>query len=453
MNPKIAPAGGATDRPFRFGSSSSRSPRGQRPAQDPFQSQLDRIVRPGGAVACSACASVPAATGEGGPEFAPVSRTGSSGPAAEPSGVGDIPGAAPLILASTLGLPHLTASGAPSAAAGPGAEAARGGGAGEHAGGGVMAGMSGEVSSPGGEGTSADGAVASGTGSDAGSGASAEGAARSPAGEGTAGPGKTGAGRGPGGGGSGEGAPSGEGEKSADTTGTGSAVSRELMNGADLMTETAGGQMQEALQRAGAGAGGSEEGSAGRTADAEGVDPAMAAAAAARYAGAESGSLLAESGEASEVLTPPSAVVDATERIAELTGAVVGRIHRIEGGGYEVELRPDGQTELVLRVVLVDGGAEVHAELRRGDAEAFAGRWKELQDRLAEQGVQLADWSAGGSGGSAGESPARGRDSGGDDDFGFGLGAPARRAASTADRREPVAAGRGRGGDTWETWA
>lgn len=161
--------------------------------------------------------------------------------------------------------------------------------------------------------------------------------------------------------------------------------------------------------------------------------------------------------------------VEATERLAELVESAVAKVRRNESGDYEVELRPDGQTELLLRVRMVDGTAEVEAELRRGDESAFGDRWRELEQRLAQQGVRFTGWSHG-QAHSQPQGRGRGRGGGGDEtedpsiEFDVVTASPNTASSRARSARSAtVGAGVGRlqraaGGaagfaDPWETWA
>ena len=85
-----------------------------------------------------------------------------------------------------------------------------------------------------------------------------------------------------------------------------------------------------------------------------------------------------------------TAPVDPTAKIAALMASAVVRFRQTGEDNFEVAIQPDQNTEIMLRVTLQGDGAEIHAELRRGDSAAFAARWQELQEKLAQQGVRLA---------------------------------------------------------------
>ena len=85
-----------------------------------------------------------------------------------------------------------------------------------------------------------------------------------------------------------------------------------------------------------------------------------------------------------------TAPVDPTAKIAALMASAVVRFRKTGEDDFEVAIQPDQNTEIMLRVTLQGDGAEIHAELRRGDSAAFAARWQELQEKLAQQGVRLA---------------------------------------------------------------
>jgi hypothetical protein len=159
----------------------------------------------------------------------------------------------------------------------------------------------------------------------------------------------------------------------------------------------------------------------------------------------------AEAAPASEKLTPV-APVDPTAKLVALMASAVVQLRQTGADDFEVAIQPDPNTEIVLRVTLQGEGAEIHAELRRGDSAAFAARWQELQERLAQQGVKLAALTAGqpdaGSLGHGSEfsSPQREPEPEGESDP-FSI-----TTATTTHTQRPAATQpeRGRG---WETWA
>lgn len=142
------------------------------------------------------------------------------------------------------------------------------------------------------------------------------------------------------------------------------------------------------------------------------------------------------------------------ERLAGLTEAAVVQFRRTEGGEYEVSIRPDDATEIRLSVSLGEGAPEVRAELRRGDAAAFAAQWPDLQARLSQQGIRLmpnAEGVGNPTGSGSGPHPGPGRE---------------QRRESVANHFETrrVSPGsrdltvrstprRFSGGQGWETWA
>jgi hypothetical protein len=103
----------------------------------------------------------------------------------------------------------------------------------------------------------------------------------------------------------------------------------------------------------------------------------------------------------------PSAPVDPTAKIVALMASAVVRLRQTGADDFEVAIQPDPNTEILLRVSLQGNGAEIQAELRRGDSAAFAARWQELQERLAQQGVKLAALAA-----NADQAGSLGRDAG-----------------------------------------
>lgn len=143
-------------------------------------------------------------------------------------------------------------------------------------------------------------------------------------------------------------------------------------------------------------------------------------------------------------LRPVDGMTALQERIAE---AVV-RLRQTGREEYEAVVRPDEQTEILLRITWRDGRAEVQAELRRGDSAALGDRWRELQERLGHQGVKLHSLLADTTGGDAGSS-AQGRGETPAGELATAGRAPGPRSR-TSLRRGPVPAGARPG---WESWA
>ena len=146
--------------------------------------------------------------------------------------------------------------------------------------------------------------------------------------------------------------------------------------------------------------------------------------------------------------------VDRTSRISALIEGSVVRFHKAGSESYEVSIRPDSGTEILLKISLKSGVPEVEAELRKGDAAVFASAWQDLHKRLADQGIRLAPTADAGS-----------SMTGSHRDSGFGSGqqqsperapfrpGPLNAAAVRHDslpRSQPKRLSPGRG---WETWA
>jgi hypothetical protein len=142
------------------------------------------------------------------------------------------------------------------------------------------------------------------------------------------------------------------------------------------------------------------------------------------------------------------------ERLAGLAESALVQFRRMDGGEYQVSIRPDDATEIRLSVWLGESGPEVRAELRRGDAAAFAAQWPDLQARLSQQGIRLVPGDAGlatpmGSGNGPHPGPGRERRQ-------ESVSNPleARRMSSGArDLNVRPTPGRFTGGQGWETWA
>jgi hypothetical protein len=88
--------------------------------------------------------------------------------------------------------------------------------------------------------------------------------------------------------------------------------------------------------------------------------------------------------------TPPNArLVGPILHEAEL-------MRRLRPDSLAVALRPDPQTEIMLRLTQRRGTIEAEASYERGDLESMLSAWPDLQRRLQPQGVQLLDleWPA-----------------------------------------------------------
>ena len=150
-----------------------------------------------------------------------------------------------------------------------------------------------------------------------------------------------------------------------------------------------------------------------------------------------------------------AAPVDPTAKIAALMASAVVRFRQTGEDNFEVAIQPDPNTEIMLRVTLQGDGAEMHAELRRGDSAAFAARWQELQERLAQQGVKLAALAASkepaGAPGQNAEFRSPQQQSEADQDAApFGYAETTTATNATSAPRPAAHPGTARG---WETWA
>jgi hypothetical protein len=90
-----------------------------------------------------------------------------------------------------------------------------------------------------------------------------------------------------------------------------------------------------------------------------------------------------EGGQASP---PPPPRLD---RFAELVSAESTILRQFRPGVLTAVVRPDPQSELRIELRLHRGQVEARASLERGDSEAFAAGWPELQASLLGQGIQL----------------------------------------------------------------
>ncbi len=65
-------------------------------------------------------------------------------------------------------------------------------------------------------------------------------------------------------------------------------------------------------------------------------------------------------------------------------------LKRADEQSLSVVIKPDAGTELTLHLRMHRGQVEATAEMQKGDRAAFEAGWKDLQQRLERQGVQLA---------------------------------------------------------------
>jgi hypothetical protein len=66
-------------------------------------------------------------------------------------------------------------------------------------------------------------------------------------------------------------------------------------------------------------------------------------------------------------------------------------VRQIRNGRVAVVLRPDGETELSLRVLSRNGKVEAFARCDRGDFHLLNARWPELQEYMRQHGINLSD--------------------------------------------------------------
>ncbi len=90
---------------------------------------------------------------------------------------------------------------------------------------------------------------------------------------------------------------------------------------------------------------------------------------------------------ASEAVAPPRLGV--LERTEHLISTHLLRFKELAADSVSAVLRPDPQTELLLKVSFREGRVEAQAQLQTGDYTALSSQWQELQQKLAAQGVRL----------------------------------------------------------------
>jgi hypothetical protein len=95
---------------------------------------------------------------------------------------------------------------------------------------------------------------------------------------------------------------------------------------------------------------------------------------------------------------PPAAEkpspTDGHERLLKLIQSEVQVLNTARMDKMSVVLRPDGQTEILLRLQMQDGQVEAHARCDRGNFDALNSEWRQLQQTLFACGVRLAPLDA-----------------------------------------------------------
>jgi hypothetical protein len=87
----------------------------------------------------------------------------------------------------------------------------------------------------------------------------------------------------------------------------------------------------------------------------------------------------------------PAALSEAVAaRFAGALASEAAIVRLLKPDMFNVALRPDAQTEILVNLVLRDGQVQAQASFSHGDAAAWSGRWTELQQALAPQGIKLA---------------------------------------------------------------
>lgn len=135
-------------------------------------------------------------------------------------------------------------------------------------------------------------------------------------------------------------------------------------------------------------------------------------------------------------------------------------------GGDEVtvKIQPDNRTEVALTIKYGKGGVEIQARMQQGDGQQLSAGWSELQQALAERGVNLSELSRGENrednfSENSQNSPKNGEKTAENDGFGF-IDEDAEWAAlgldpkSKQDEPEPVRRERAvPAHDGWQSWA
>ena len=154
--------------------------------------------------------------------------------------------------------------------------------------------------------------------------------------------------------------------------------------------------------------------------------------------------------------TAPSTAAVIVERLQAAVATGVAQFKRLGTDDYSVTLRPDPQTEIVLRISCQDGELSARAELQQGNWAALNAQWGELQERLSRQNVQLAPLQQPAGSNSAALDSRSGSSSSQERPAPRPQtpAAPAVSSLSTSSRR-PARAGRAPAlaGAPWESWA
>jgi hypothetical protein len=103
----------------------------------------------------------------------------------------------------------------------------------------------------------------------------------------------------------------------------------------------------------------------------------------------QSGAPAAKQVPAAAPATPPLADAIAA-RFASSVASEAAIVRQLKPDMFNVALRPDAQTEILVNLVLRDGRVQAQATFSHGDAAAWSGKWTELQQALAPQGITLA---------------------------------------------------------------
>jgi hypothetical protein len=82
-------------------------------------------------------------------------------------------------------------------------------------------------------------------------------------------------------------------------------------------------------------------------------------------------------------------LVPTAARVETLIQDHVFQLRQIGADSMTVLLKPDGQTELYLRLTMHHGVVEARAELNGGDYSALNAHWPALQQKLAEQSIRV----------------------------------------------------------------
>jgi hypothetical protein len=92
-----------------------------------------------------------------------------------------------------------------------------------------------------------------------------------------------------------------------------------------------------------------------------------------------------------EIAAPSGMVAAAhTQELVSQVIIHVTELRQLNLNSLAVVLKPDANTEILLRLEQRGGAVEIQARFERGDFQNFNAHWEELQRSLAGQGVRLS---------------------------------------------------------------